>query len=322
MAKEACGIVSTLSRDQVTCINEITRSKYTRSQGGVGRAVRFLVNARKFRILLLALVTIISLYAVKIPTVSSELQSTNISLTFSTDRPLRGEVFKVSGRLSTVEGDVPIPLVTVRLQYHRIGETHLAREVTTATSNPGGVFEDLVNTTYLLRIGTWIVNASFASQLGYQDTFTVDTFTVVVQPELSLYLSTRSVALGKNVKFNGLLFACIPCIHDSITVVFNRPDNTSIKMVLAINAIGGPYPGGYYEGSFSPDTPGRWRIRAVWKGNNVTLPASSSTEGLNVEAPDAVNVMYLYASSLALSVGAIVFALFRHKRLAPRHATR
>lgn len=279
--------------------------------------MQFLVNARKFRILLLALVTIISLYAVKIPTASSQLQSTNISLTLSTERPLRGEVVKVSGRLSTVEGDVPIPLVTVRLQYHRIGETDLAREVVTVTSNPGGVFEDLVNTTYLLRIGTWVVNASFASQLGYQDTFTVDTFTVVVQPELSLYLSTHSVALGKNVKFNGLLFACIPCIHDQVTVIWSRPDNTSVAMVLAINATGGPYPGGYYEGTFTPDIPGRWSVRAVWKGNDVTLPAYSSVEEVSVEAPvtELATSAQFIGTLIIVAAGAIVLLVyFRRKQ--------
>jgi len=189
----------------------------------------------------------------------------------------------VSGRLSTVSDDHPIPLVKVLLQYYRSEDTEFTREVTMITSNPGGLFEDMFNTTSLLRIGTWCVNASFASQLGYESTSTVETFTIVVQPALSLYVSAHEILLGQNVDFNGFLFACIPCIEDSVTVTFTRPDNTSISTQLRLAATGGPYPAGHYEGAFTPDALGQWRIEAVWEGNEVMLPANSKVAELRVK---------------------------------------
>jgi hypothetical protein len=154
--------------------------------------------------------------------------------------------------------------------------------LTIFTSNPGGLFEDRFNTTSLLRIGTWFVNASFPSQTGYESTSTVGSFTIVVQPALSLYVSSHNIELGQSVVFNGLLFACIPCIKDEVTVIFTRPDSTSVTMNLRVTPIGGPYPGGFYNGTFSPDTRGRWQVRAIWKGNDAMLPTHSQTEEFNV----------------------------------------
>jgi hypothetical protein len=265
--------------------------------------------------LLLVIVILTLVYASSSLGLADALQGTKIALSFSNDRPLRGEVLKVSGRLSTVEGDMPIPLVKVRLDYHRLGEADLVRELTTITSNPGGIFEDLINTTYLLRIGTWVVNATFSSQLGYQSTFTAMSFTVVVQPALSLYVSTHNFVIGRNVTFNGLLFACIPCIHDNVTVILSRPDNTSIVMIVPVNATGGPYPGGYYSGIFFPDTPGRWAVRTVWKGNDVTLPAYSQVEEVNVEPANASLASPLcIAVSMTAVAGVVLFLFYRGKR--------
>jgi hypothetical protein len=195
---------------------------------------------------------------------------------------LRGDIMVVSGRLSTTLDNRPIPLVKVHLQYHRSEDSYFTREVTIFTSNPGGLFEDRFNTTSLLRIGTWFVNASFPSQTGYENTSALASFTIVVQPALSLYVSSHDIELGQKVVFNGLLFACIPCIQDQVAVIFTRPDNTSVTMDLRVTPIGGPYPGGFYNGTFSPDTRGRWQVRAIWKGNDVMLPTHSQTEEFNV----------------------------------------
>jgi hypothetical protein len=176
-------------------------------------------------------------------TVTSAIGGTKIELSVSDDRPLRGEILTVTGRLSDSTDGRPIPLVSVLLQYFRVGDTNATRDVSTVTSNPSGLFQDIVNTTYLLRIGPWIVNASFPSQLGYQSTSTAKAFTIVVQPAISLYLSTHQANIGQEVEFNGLLFACIPCINDQVIVTLNRPDNTSIILHVRINATGGPYPG-------------------------------------------------------------------------------
>lgn len=258
---------------------------------------------------------IVVLIAVTVPLVSHASRGAKINLSFSSDRPLRGDVLKVSGRLSTVDEDLPIPLVTVQLQYHRLNETDLVREVTMVTSNPGGTFEDLVNTTYLLRIGTWVVNASFTSQLDYPSTFTLRTFTIVVQPSLSLYVSTHNLELGRNFTFNGLLFACIPCIHDQVTVIATRPDNTSIELVRPINATGGPYPGGYYEGTIVPNKPGQWLVQAVWRGNDATLPAYSQVERINVEAPGQAQItLALYLITLVVATGAVALVFYKRKR--------
>jgi hypothetical protein len=188
-----------------------------------------------------------------------------------------------------------------------VGDTDATRDVSTVTSNPSGLFQDIVNTTYLLRIGPWIVNASFPSQLGYQSTSNTKAFTIVVQPSISLYLSTHQATIGQEVEFNGLLFACIPCINDQVIVTFNRPDNTSISLHVKINATGGPYPGGYYEGKFVPDMPGQWRVRAAWSGNEVTLPTQSNVEELNVESPSSVGGVSLqFYGPLVIVVLAVV----------------
>jgi hypothetical protein len=220
---------------------------------------------------------------------------------------LRGDILIISGRLSTTIGDLPIPLVRVHLQYYRAEDVSFTREVSIITSNPGGRFEDIFNTTSLLRIGPWYVNASFAGQVGYQPTSTIQHFVIVVQPSLSIYLSSHAVPLGQKVIFNGLLFACIPCIQDEVTVVFSRPDNTSIQMPMRATPIGGPYPGGYYNGTFTPDVAGMWHVRAVWNGNDVTLPAYSQVEELTVEARGAGSgVPGLFYAALAVTVLAIV----------------
>jgi hypothetical protein len=189
-----------------------------------------------------------------------------------------------------------------------VGDANSTREVSVITSNPSGLFQDIVNTTYLLRIGPWVVNASFPTQLGYQATSTTKTFTVVVQPSLSLYLSTNHVTLGQEVEFNGLLFACIPCINDQVVVTLVRPDNSSAMMQVNLNATGGPYPGGYYEGKFIPSMPGQWHIRTTWAGNDVTLPAYSEVEVLSVETPSIIGgiaPLQIYSALVVIVLGAI-----------------
>jgi len=220
---------------------------------------------------------------------------------------LRGDIIVISGRLSTTIGDQPIPLVKVHLQYYRAEDTYFTREVTMITSNPGGRFEDRFNTTSLLRIGPWYVNASFPGQVGYQAASTIEHFLIVVQPALSLYVSSHKISLGQSILFNGLLFACIPCIHDEVKVVFSRPDNTSIQISMIATPIGGPYPGGYYNGTFTPDAAGVWHIRAVWNGNDVTLPARSQVEELTVGAGGAESdVRGLFYAAIAVAALAIV----------------
>jgi len=266
--------------------------------------------------LLLASLMILVLCISSPPMASYALQDAKIELTFSNDRPLRGDVITIAGRLSTTVDNRPIPLASVSLEYTRVGDTSPTREVSMITSNPSGLFQDIVNTTYLLRIGPWIVNASFPSQVGYQATSTTKTFTVVVQPNLSLYLSTNHVSLGREVEFNGLLFACIPCLHDQVVVKLFRPDNTSIMLTLDLNAIGGPYPAGFYEGSYVPDTPGQWHIQAIWEGNNVSLPAYSEVHTLDVESQSnlaGLPVMQFY-EVLAIIAGAIALAVFLIRR--------
>ena len=249
------------------------------------------------------------------PMASYALPGAKIELTFSNDRPLRGAVLTVTGRLSTTVDDRPIPLASINLTYTRVGDTSATREVSMITSNPSGLFQDIVNTTYLLRIGPWVVNASFPSQVGYQATSTTKTFTVVVQPSLSLYLSTNHVSLGREVEFNGLLFACIPCLHDQVVVRLFRPDNSSIMLTLDLNATGGPYPAGYYEGNYVPDTPGQWHIQAIWEGNEVSLPAYSEVRILDVESQSTMGlpVMQFYGA-LAIVGGAIALAVFLLRR--------
>jgi hypothetical protein len=230
---------------------------------------------------------------------------------------LRGDILVISGRLSTGIGDLPIPLVKVHFQYYRAEDTSFTREVTVITSNPSGLFEDRFNTTSLLRIGPWYVNASFPSQLGYQATSTIEHFVIVVQPALSLYVSSNKISLGQKVVFNGLLFACIPCIQDEVTVIFSRPDNTSIRMSIRATPIGGPYPGGFYNGTFAPDAAGVWHVRAVWNGNDVTLPAYSQVEELTVEAAGLGSVAsVLYAAVGVPALAAIVLGgmVWRRRR--------
>jgi hypothetical protein len=219
---------------------------------------------------------------------------------------LRGDIIVISGRLSTTIGDQPIPLVKVHLQYYRAEDTYFTREVTTTTSNPGGRFEDGFNTTSLLRIGPWYVNASFPGQVGYQAASTLEHFLIVVQPALSLYVSSHKISLGQSVVFNGLLFACIPCIHDEVKVVFSRPDNTSIQVSMIATPIGGPYPGGYYNGTFTPDAAGVWHVRALWNGNDVTLPAYSQVEELSVESGGVGSALSPFYVAVAVAALAIV----------------
>jgi hypothetical protein len=214
----------------------------------------------------------------------------------------------VNGRLSTAGDGRPIPLMSVRLQYHRFGESDIVRDVSVVTSNPSGLFQDLVNTTYLLRIGQWVVDASFQSQLGYESTSATKNFTIVVQPDISLYVTTHQLSLGQQVEFNGLLFACIPCINDHVMVALFRPDNSTINVPLVLNATGGPYPGGYYDGRFTPDTPGQWHVRAIWAGNDVMLPAYSQFETFNVESPSilpGISQSQFYSAGAVVALGAI-----------------
>jgi len=124
------------------------------------------------------------------------------------------------------------------------------------------------------------------------------------------------------VAFNGLLFACIPCIQDEVTVVFSRPDNTSIPMSIIATPIGGPYPGGYYNGTFTPDAAGVWHVRAVWNGNDVTLPARSQVEELSVETggagSDVRNPFYAAVAVAALAIVVLATMLWRRR---PRKAS-
>jgi hypothetical protein len=236
----------------------------------------------------------------------NDAQGSKIELSLK-HQVLRGDILIISGRLSTTISDLPIPLVRVHLQYYRAEDISFTREVSIITSNPGGRFEDRFNTTSLLRIGPWYVNASFPSQVGYQATSSIEHFVIVVQPALSLYVSSNKISLGQSVVFNGLLFACIPCIQDEVTVVFSRPDNTSIQISMRATPIGGPYPGGYYNGTFTPDVAGVWHVRAVWNGNEVTLPACSQAEEVTVEARGAgSDVPSLFYAAIAVTVLAIV----------------
>jgi hypothetical protein len=252
------------------------------------------------------------------PTGRSEnaTQGAKIELSLSNDRPLRGEILKVSGRLSSVSDNLPIPLVSVRLQYFRVGDENPTRDVTMITYSPSGTFQDLVNTTYLLRIGPWIVNASFPAQLNYLNASTLKTFTVVVQPALSLYVTPHQVNLGQQVEFHGLLFACIPCLDDKVNVMLIRPDNTSEVVTLPLNATGGPYPGGYYGGTFAPNMAGNWHIVAIWGGNNVTLPTESQVEDLQVGAPGAIQGVpyYLYVAVILVAAAILLVVVVKSKR--------
>ena len=236
----------------------------------------------------------------------NDAQGSKIELSLK-HQVLRGDILIISGRLSTTISDLPIPLVRVHLQYYRAEDISFTREVSIITSNPGGRFEDRFNTTSLLRIGPWYVNASFPSQVGYQATSSIEHFVIVVQPALSLYVSSNKISLGQSVVFNGLLFACIPCIQDEVTVVLSRPDNTSIQISMRATPIGGPYPGGYYNGTFTPDVAGVWHVRAAWNGNEVTLPAYSQVEEVTVKARGAgSDVPSLFYAAIAVTVLAIV----------------
>jgi len=209
-------------------------------------------------------------------------EGSRIEVTLSDNQILFGSLLVVSGRLSSTTNNVPIPLATVRLQYYREGDAEFVREVTMTTSNPEGRFEDRVNTTYLLRIGTWSVNASFAGGRIYERASTIVSFNLVVQPSLSLYVSAHDVRLGQSIVIDGLLFACIPCINDEVEVTFTRPDNTNFSITLPLVAIGGPYSGGYYNTTVTLDAKGVWRIKATWMGNDVSLPAFSHVEEVRV----------------------------------------
>jgi len=274
---------------------------------------------RRILPLMLAVMILCSLAFAPVHASVNQTQDVKIELSV-VHQILRDEIIVISGRLSTVVGDYPIALARIHFQYYRLGDPYFTREVTIISSNPGGLFEDRFNTTSLLRIGTWFVNASFPSQYGYASTSTVESFTVVVQPALSLYLSSHKVSPGQRVSFDGLLFACIPCIQDEVTVIMSRPDNTSFSVSLKLSPTGGPYPGGYYNGSFSPDTPGLWRIRAVWKGNEVTLPAYSQVEELEVGAPslklEDLSAYWIVVAIVALCVSVPAIFLWR------RHASR
>jgi hypothetical protein len=250
---------------------------------------------------------------------SDTLQGAKIELSL-VHQVLRGDILVVSGRISTTIDDRPIALVKIHLQYYRTEDSSFTREVMVITSNPSGRFEDRFNTTSLLRIGPWHVNASFPSQLGYQSTSAIESFAVVVQPSLSLYTSNHKISLGQSVAFDGFLFACIPCIQDEVTVVFSRPDNTSISMSERATPIGGPYPGGYYNGTFIPDVPGLWHIQTVWKGNEVSLSAYSTVETLNVEAsPHGSELRAVsYVGLVGVAVGALILMVLLRRRHAHR----
>jgi MYXO-CTERM domain-containing protein len=271
------------------------------------------------RILAFALITLAFCSFLSVQTrvlAQSTMQRAKIELSVN-HQFLRGELAVVNGRLSTALDDRPIALAEIQLQYYRSGETDFTREVIMITSNPSGLFQDIFNTTSLLRIGTWIVNASFPSQFEYESASTIETFTIMVQPALSLYVSSRDIILGKTVTFNGMLFACIPCIQDQIVVTFNRPDNTSISVPLRLVPTGGPYPGGYYNGTFTPDAAGTWRVRAVWKGNEVSLPADSQIEEITVEAEGARSgeqIIFSAAAGVAVLSALALAATLRRRR--------
>ena len=277
------------------------------------------------RLLVFALVGLILCSLGSVPTygvAQSVLQPAKIELSLS-HRLLRGELMKVSGRLSSMPDDRPIALANIHLQYYRSGETEFTREVIIITSNPSGRFEDIFNTTSLLRIGTWIVNASFPSQFGYESTSTLETFTIVVQPALSLYVSNHDITLGQSITVSGLLFACIPCIQDEVVVSFSRPDNTSISKSLRLIATGGPYPGGYYNGTFTPDISGTWHVRATWNGNEVTLPVYSQVEEIIVELPGARSDerLFLYAPIAVAVLGVLVSVVMLRRRRSRKGST-
>jgi hypothetical protein len=247
--------------------------------------------------------------------VNDALQSAKIELSL-THQVLRGDILIVSGRLSTTVNDYPIALVKVELQYYRAEDTSFTREVIMITSSPGGQFEDRFNTTSLLGVGRWYVNASFPSQIGYQATSTIESFTIVIQPALSLYVSSNKIQLGQSVVFNGLLFACIPCIRDEVTVIFSRPDNTSISMSMKVTPIGVPYAGGYYNGTFTPDVPGLWHVQTIWKGNEVSLSTYSSIEELNVQKPLSTSEFQIipYVAVAVVMMGAVIFTTLLRRR--------
>lgn len=273
------------------------------------------IASRTTSLVVVGLILVSFLQTMPIALPQGSQQPARIQLWLSTDRPLRGQILVVSGRLSSVSNNLPIPLVSVRLQYFRVGDTNATRDVTMITNSPSGRFQDLVNTTYLLRIGPWIVNASFTPQLVYQAASAVQSFTVVVQPALSLYVYPHQVTLGQEVDFNGLLFACIPCLNDNVTVELIRPNNTYIVVPLRLNATGGPYPGGYYDAKFMPDTPGEWHVMAIWAGNEVSLPTNSTVEALFVEAPGSMQSgpMELLPYAVILLVAVVVIALLKRR---------
>ena len=264
------------------------------------------VAARATSLVIVGLIALSFLQSMPVAISQSTQQAARIQLWLSSDRPLRGQILVVTGRLSSISDNLPIPLVSVRLQYFRVGDTNATRDVTMITNSPSGLFQDLVNTTYLLRIGPWIVNATFQPQLVYQAASAMKSFTVVVQPALSLYVYPHQITLGQEVDFNGLLFACIPCLNDNITVELIRPDNTSIAVHLTLNATGGPYPGGAYDDKLVPDTPGVWHVIAIWAGNDVTLPTNSPVEELIVETPGSPQTA---SASLPYAVLAIILVV-------------
>jgi hypothetical protein len=152
--------------------------------------------------------------------------------------------------------------------------------------------------------------------VGYQATSSIEHFVIVVQPTLSLYVSSNKISLGQSVVFNGLLFACIPCIEDEVTVVFIRSDNKSIQMSIRATPVGGPYPGGFYNGTFTPDAAGVWHVRALWNGNDVTLPTYSQVEELSVEsggAGSALSPLYVAVAAAALAIVALGAVLWRRR---------
>jgi hypothetical protein len=144
-------------------------------------------------------------------------------------------------------------------------------------------------------------------------------FTVVVQPALSLYVSPQSLPVNGSLSFNGLLFACIPCLTDQVIVEFTRPDGTNVSVKLPLVATGGPYPGGYYQGNYTLDMAGQWRVQAIWEGNNVTLPVASQVEEISVGSARAslaeYEVIIVLLAIVVVSVSSFVWKMkSREKR--------
>ena len=216
------------------------------------------------------------------------------SMTVQVD-PLVG----VFGQTITINGSI-VPIhanVYVELTFARPDGSTTTRSCRTST-------DGTYRATFVPdRAGLWTVKAQWSGDADHGGAISSDlTFAVQKAPTvISITVSPGSVDEGSSVKISGSISPALTGALISITLT--RPDGSTVLRSSTSSD-------GIFSDTYTPDSIGRWTVKASWLGNENYLECTSEQSNFTVSKPFPLALVV----SVIAAVGVVGYLVLKARR--------